>query len=349
MRNARNLRSILCFVVIIIVGCTDRNANRGLAPIRGRIDLEKVLSWFPTDTETLQVANGPLWMSNFVVGQHDYKNHEVKTEELEKQFEGLTLGLFGAAKGILEKHLEGQKVLFALEGSRHFRAPAGLGELPFEGCAVAIFQKDLEDRQDAFMKEAVRIEKIEGQKVAVFEEPEEQDTWTFFITFPEKGVVLVSTNRQFLQQMLSRMHGMEGQRALPNTLHEWTYVNKKAQFWGLRHYDRQQAKYDPTSPFERKKSGNFPDEGAIGLTYQCDAKTRRATITYLTAAGADARKIAADRFPDTGEPAELAGLHIQYQELEAGVIQSTFDLSHSVPTDLFFFIFMGHLGHAIYL
>src|SRR5439155_8701848 len=27
----------------------------------------------------------------------------------------------------------------------------------------------------------------------------------------------------------------------PNSLHEWTYVNKKAQFWGLRHYDRQRS------------------------------------------------------------------------------------------------------------
>ncbi len=94
---------------------------------------------------------------------------------------------------------------------------------------------------------------------------------------------------------------------MPNSLHEWTYVNKKAQFWGLRHYDRQQAKYDPTSPFEGKKSANFPDEGAIGLTYQCDAKTRRATVTYLTAAGADTRKIAADRFPDAGEPVQGTG------------------------------------------
>jgi hypothetical protein len=332
-----------------MMGCTDRNTNPGLKTSRGQIDLEKVLSWFPADTETLQVANGPLWMSNFMIGQHDYKNHEIKSEELEKQFEGLTLGLFGSGKGVLEKHLEGQKVLFALEASRHFRTPADLGELPFEGCAVAIFEKDLEDRRDAFMKDAVKIEEIEGQRVAVFEERQEQDPWTFFITFPEKSVVLVSTNRQFLQQMLARMHGAEGQRALPNSLHEWTYVNKKAQFWGLRHYDRQQAKYDPTSPFEGKKSANFPDEGAIGLTYQCDAKTRRATVTYLTAAGADTRKIAADRFPDAGEPAQLAGLHIQYQDLEAGVMQTTFDLSHSVPVDLFFFIFMAHLGHAIYV
>jgi hypothetical protein len=349
MRNVKNVGRIFCFTVIIAMGCTGRNANPGLELARGQIDLERVLSWFPVDTETLQVANGPIWMSNFVVGQHDYKNHEIKTEELEKQFEGLTLGLFGAAKGILEKHLEGQKVLLALEGARHFRAPADLGELPFEGCAVAIFEKDVEDRRDAFMKDAVRVEKIEGQNVAVYEEPEERDTWTFFITFPEKNAVLVSTNRQFLQQMLARMHPTEGQRALPSTLHEWTYVNKKAQFWGLRHYDRQQAKYDPTSPFDGKKSANFPDEGAIGLTYQCDAKTRRATVTYLTAAGADVRKIAADRFPDTGEPAQLAALHVHYQELEPGVVQATFDLSNSVPTDLFFFIFMAHLGHAIYL
>ena len=60
MRNATNLRCILCFAAIITVGCTGRNTNPGLGPIRGRIDLEKVLSWFPIDTETLQVAKWPV-------------------------------------------------------------------------------------------------------------------------------------------------------------------------------------------------------------------------------------------------------------------------------------------------
>src|SRR6266513_1740089 len=118
MRNATNFRCILCFAVIIMMGCTGRNTNPGLETIRRQIDLE--------------------------------------------------------------------------------------------------------NRRDAFMKDAVKIEEIEGQKVAVFEERQEQDPWTFFITFPEKSVVLVSTNRQFLQQMLARMRGKEGQRALPNSLHEWT-------------------------------------------------------------------------------------------------------------------------------
>jgi hypothetical protein len=96
-------------------------------------------------------------MSNFQIGERDSKNYEVSTEELEKQFAGLTLELFNSDKGLLEKHIKGEKVLFALEGSRHFRPPAGLGELPFEGCALAILIDDLDDRRDAFMKDAAHL------------------------------------------------------------------------------------------------------------------------------------------------------------------------------------------------
>jgi hypothetical protein len=349
-----NIRWILCVAVAIVVGCTGQKPGAGPTEIRGRIDPRTLFSWLPADTETLQVANGPFWMSNFVTGRQDDKDREVTSEELEKQFEGLTLGLFDFDKDFLGKHLDGKKVLFALEGSRHFRPPKGLGELPFEGCAVAIFQEDLEDRRDAFMRDAVgvatRIEQIQGQKVAEFEEQIEQDTWTFFVTFPQKGVVLVSTNKQFLQEMLARMLDAEGQRALPDSLREWKYVNQTAQFWGLRHYDEQQAKNDPTSPFEGRKSANFPDEEAVGLTYECNPRAGlRVSVTYITGQRAEASKIAADRFPDTGDPKLLADLHITFQELTAGVIRSTFDLHHSRAAELFFFIFMDHLGHAVYV
>jgi hypothetical protein len=354
MRTAANFRWLLCFALIFVMESTGQKTDAGSLAIRHNIDLNAVLSWFPVDTETLEVANGPFWMSNFVVGEQDDKDHDITSVELEKQFEGLTLALFDSGKGLLEKHLERKKVLLALEGSRHFRTPAGLGELPFEGCAVAIFQDDLGDRRDAFMKDAagvaVRTEEIEGQKVAEFEEQMEQDKWTLFVTFPEKRVVLVSTNKEFLQEMLARMHDMQGPRALPDNLREWAYVNKTAQFWGMRHYDRQQAKYDPTSPFGGEKSANFPDEEAVGLTYQCDPRTeRRATLTYIAGPRVETRKIAEDRFPDTGDAERMAGLHVQHRELAPGVIQSTFDLSHSQPASLFFFIFMDHLGHAVYL
>ena len=349
-----NFRRILLFVVVVIAGCAGQKAPGGSGSIRGRTDLKRVLAWLPPDTETLQVANGPFWMSNFVIGGENDKNHEITAEELEKQFEGLTLGLFNSGKGLLERNLDRKQVLFALEGSRHFRSPAGLGELPFEGCAVAIFQDDLEVQREAFMKDAaalaVRIEDIEGQRVAEFEEQMEQDRWTIFITFPETGVVFVSTDKNFLQEMLIRMRNTPEQMALPNTLREWTYVDKTAKFWGLRHYDKLQSKYDPSSPFGGKKSGNFQDEEAVGLTYQSDPRTgRRATLVYLTGAGAASMKIAEDRFPATVDPERMAGLHIQHRQLAPGVIQSTLDLSYSQPTDLFFFIFMDHLGHAVYL
>jgi hypothetical protein len=197
---------------------------------------------------------------------------------------------------------------------------------------------------------AVRMQEIEGQKVAVFEEPSERDILTTFVTFPQEGVVLVATNERFLQEMLLRIQGTAGERALPDTLPEWKYVNKQAQFWGLRHYDKRQAKEDPTSPFAGRKAANIPDDKAIGLTYQCDrTKELQAKLTYLSGLTADLRKIEERRFPSSSEPEATAGLHIQYRELEPGVIQSTYDLNYSQPLNWFFFILMGTMGHAVYV
>jgi hypothetical protein len=63
-----NVRWILFFAVVMVGGCTGQKTPDASGSIRGRIDLKRVLSWLPTDTETLQVANGPFWMSNFVTG-----------------------------------------------------------------------------------------------------------------------------------------------------------------------------------------------------------------------------------------------------------------------------------------
>ncbi len=323
-KQSQKMCPILCLTLLILCSaCSARNTDT--TPIRGKIDLNVVLSWLPDDTETLLVANRPFWMSTFRMAQ-DYSNREVTTEEVEKHFEGLTLSLvdFSYGQTLIEKHLEGKRVLLALEASRHFRHHASLGELPFEGCALAIFNDDLNRVRDAFMKDAaqkaVRIDEIAGQKVAVFDEKVELDTWRIFVTFPQKGLVLVATNQEFLEAMLARMEGAKGERALPDTLPEWKYVNKQAQFWGLRHYDKTQANEDPTSPFGGKKSANFPDDKAIGLTYECNpSKEHKATLTYLSDVD-DARKIEESWFPPLSEssPGATAGLHIQYRQLERG-------------------------------
>jgi hypothetical protein len=358
LRIAPSIGLILTLIAITMVACTSRKIDEGStqSPAKLNSDLEQALKWLPTDTETLLVANRPFVMFDFHLGKETYTDHEVSSEELEGFFAGLTLRLFFLIDGLLEKHLHGKRASFALEASRHFRPPADLGELLFEGCDVAVFEDALDDRRDAFMKEAariaLRIDEIGGQKVAVFEEKFEQDTWKSFIVFPQKNVVLAASNEQFLREMLSRMRNPRGERALPTNLPEWKQVNTRAQFWGLRHFDKTQSKDDPTSPFGGKKTDNLPDDGAVGLTYECSpTKERKATLTYLSNAKTQIGKIEERRFPNSSpsQGEDTAALHIQRRELEPGIIQSTYDLSRSRPLFWFFFVFSGSVGHAIYV
>ncbi len=340
-------------VTVSIAARTSRNIGDGASTTPGKtIDIQQVLTWLPTDTEALLVANGPFLMSNFQIERETYGDHEVTSEELEKHFMSFTFRLFFTKNNLLEKYLRGKRVRFGLEASRHFRPPADIGELPFEGCALAVFEDDVDDQRGPFMKEAaqtgVRIEEIEGQKTAVFEERYQQDIWKTFITFPRKNVVFAASNEQFLREMQSRMRSPGTNRGLPNSLPEWKHVNTQAQFWGLRHFDKTQAKDDPTSPFSGKKAANLPDDGAIGLTYECNPiKGHKATLTYLSITEKEIVKIEESRFPSSSE--DTAGLHVQRRVLEPGVIQSTYDLSRSRPLSWFFFVFMGSLGHAVYV
>jgi hypothetical protein len=178
--HSRRVLFVLSATVVFVTACKFLNPSTILSADRMSADFACVRGWLPADSETILVANGPFWMSNFRTGDEQVEDFTVTAEKLQKQFQGLTLSLFSAKNDFLEKYLERKKVLFVIEGSRHFRSPTGLGETPFEGCALAIFQPDLSAARDAFMKDAtpvaIRFDQIEGQKIAVFQEPSEQDT-----------------------------------------------------------------------------------------------------------------------------------------------------------------------------
>lgn len=340
---------------ILVVACCGQNNVTSSNSINRSADLNRALSWFPTEIETLLVSNGPFRISTVLNRHNESKNIRETTEELNKEFERWTLPLFYAKDGLLEKHLEGKIVLLSVEGSRHFRSPNGLGEMPFDGCEIAIFEDDVSDVRDAFMKDtasvALRVQEIEGQKVTVFEESSEQDILTTFVTFPQKNVVLVATDEQFLRQTLIRMRdtNAKGGRALPDSLPEWKNVDTGKRFWGLRHYDRKQAKEDPSSPFGGRKSANIPDENAIGLTFDFEpGKTNVARITYLSGPNTDLNKIEEKRFPLDADEA-IPGLHIHRAALGPGVMQTTYDLNYSQQVSIFLFVLLGNMGHGIYL
>jgi hypothetical protein len=209
--------------------CTAQTIPLSPKPLPTRVGL--VLSWLPADTETILVANTSFALPGFK--QQDATTPGGETDLID-EFELLPLSLFRLKDGLLQNYLMGQRVEFAIEGSRHFRRPAGEGEMPYEGCGIAFLAEAATGRGDAFLKYSApatpRVESIAGQKITVFEERQEEDTWTTFVAFPKANLVLACTNRDYLREVLERIGGKAGRRALSNTLAEWKFVAADAPF-----------------------------------------------------------------------------------------------------------------------
>jgi len=339
--------------VILFCSISLNAAPRANPAAGGTFDLEELMSWLPANTETIAVARGPFVLAASAHSENDTQDRVISDTDLSQNFEDLSLGLLQFKNGLLAKRLVGKRINLAMEGSRHFRAPAGLGEMPYEGCAIAVFSEDLHAEIASFAKDAhtsvLKVERIENQDVSVFQEKLEQDIWTSFVAFPNDHVILVATDRNYLAEVLARLQGKKGQRALPNDLPEWKYVNTDARFWGLRHYDKSQAQTDPTSPIAGRKSANFPDEQAIGLTFVFDhQRGKSATITYLSGDVSLGAKPSESPLGMARAP-EAKGLDIKYRELSPGVVEGAYSLEHLHAVQFFLFVLEGTLGHAIYL
>jgi hypothetical protein len=255
----------LTAIIICSVALSAQGSNR--AGINFTIDgesedLARTISWLPADTETIAVARGPFMLATSTLGQNESKDRAISDKELAGTFEQLPLALLQFKNGLLAKHLEGKTINLALEAARHFRPPAGLGEMPFEGCAIAVFADNLRNEIGSFTKDsrtsALKVERIEDQDVPVFQEKLEQDTWTTFVAFPNEHVILVASDRDYLAEVLARLRGKIGQRALPSDLPEWKYVNTGARFWAVRHYAKSEAQADPSSPYGGPEIRKFP-------------------------------------------------------------------------------------------
>jgi len=315
--------------------------------------LKDVLSWLPNDTETLIGANGPYRFPDLDQrSDDDATQPELTSTELELQMRSLPLALFGLKNGILQKGLKDRMVSFAVEGSRHFRPPTGLGEMLYEGCAIAILASATSLDRESFMNSAAnsatRFEEIAGVRTAVFEERLEEDVWTIFVAFPRSNIVLAATNEDYLRTVLERMGGNTGPRALPEALPEWKYANTRAPLWGLRHYQKLEASSDPTSPFA--EAAEFADDLAVGLTFSFEPAVRRtATVVYLSA-NKNSRQLFQDYLggadADSASPREF---QIRFREPAPGVLEGSATLSLKEMSYRFIFGLMGMLGHAIYL
>jgi hypothetical protein len=317
----------------------------------------QVLSWLPEDTETILVANKPFAMPRSKEPDDSQPERERTLADLPEAFELLPLSLFELKDGLLQNYLAGQTVEIAVEGSRHFRNPGGLGELPHEGCQIAVLAVATATRTASFLKRfsnvAVRVDSVAGQKIPVFEEKLENDVWTTFVAFPKPNLVLACTNRDYLREVLERIGGKAGRRALSDTLAEWKFVGAEAPFWGFRHYDKSQAGIDPTSPFGDRTVLGAGDRQASGIAFRFDPRTRNVvTISYFSGMRdiigflQTQTPLSMNMVAEVDSPAKLP---VSYRLAAPGVAEIKYEVGGALSIDVFIFIVMAVFGHAVYI
>jgi hypothetical protein len=333
-----NQHATVCLVLYLSL--TSTTTTRGQEKPRPKLPprLQQVLRWLPEDSETLVVANGPF--------QVPPKSEEYTSflQSLRSISVGLVIQL---QNGLLQEQLKGRKVLLAVEASRRFTSPKGLGMMPYEGCQILLFDESADNMLQAAMEsgfeKAPLTIQLANTKVAAFTEKWEQNEWSLLVTRPQPGVLLCATDRKFLEQVLARMNQAHKDRAFPENLPEWQHVSVNADVWALRHYRNDSAANDPSSPLRAEAAANVPDSKAVGFVFCLDASRSVAKARYLTGAK-DAAEIVRRGWHNPPEK-----LTPTIMELKPGVVEISQTTGKNDAAHMFLFALLGYLGHAVYL
>jgi hypothetical protein len=351
------IRAVLVagFLLIAIPSFVSKSGGRPVYPAAGdpqELELKDLLWWLPADTESVVAAQGPFTIRVLEDEQeHDreWSTREPSDDEIAREFQQLPLEVFCEME--LETPLRRSVVRFAMQGSRYFRQPApGMDVTDFEGCSIVVFEKDLRGPGNSFWaareKKAARTLNLAGTKVLVFEQKAE--TIGYFLAVPQPNVLLAANNLKYLQGILERIGQKKDPRALPDHLPEWRYLDAAAKYWGLRHYDRTQAKHDPTSPIGKNRTFNEGDSKAIGVLFALDPKDQRRAV--ITSFSGDEAKIREEAKAATKivEPQEGVKFEEQLHSPEPGVLEHIYTLDRATTVDYVGLMIVMELGRGIY-
>lgn len=220
--------------------------------------------------------------------------------------------------------------------------------MTYEGSHILQFEAaaddDLRKAMRTCQEKADNNIELAGEKVAVFTEKLESDVWSFFLCRPLPGVLICATDKSYLEETLKRIGRKPTRRALPAELAEWQHVDVKARIWAIRHYLEETAENDPSSPLRPKAAANFPDTSAVGFVFwYSPGADKIARARYLSSAKG-ALKIATE-----GWHHPTQGLVPNINQSSAGVVEIAASVSEERTADMFLFVLLAYLGHAIYL
>jgi hypothetical protein len=308
--------------------------------------LNDVLWWLPEDTEAVSVVRGPFKATVPLLGPPEDIS---AIEYVDLALRNASVGCLQTIKrGRLYEPLVGRGVLFCVEGSRRFRPPTSLGGMLYEGCQIMVFQRGLGPLGDSLIRQmassAKNVQSIAGQQVMTFEERLEVDTWEILVAFPAPDVLLCATNQTFLTQVLNRMQRKGAKRALPADLPEWKHVNTEAKFWAVRHYNREDAQDDPSSPLSGEQAATWPDTQAVGIVFELDpTRSNVASLRYLSA-NKGALKLVTDYQGKAGPEFKP-----MIQRKGDGPVEMLVSLDESAEAGMLLFVLFWLFGHGVYV
>lgn len=215
-------------------------------------EIKRVLAWLPQNTETLTVAQ-----------KFSLKNQEADRSFLNMAMAGqadlsgwtqwqVLEGLLSLDKGKYVTPLAGRQVIAAVRGSRTYDVVSSFGSLRSEGCAIVIFEKDLDGAAAQWTTllraGAKAVKQVSDREVFVFDSQTAMEPWVkpkpwqgTFLVLLNSSTILCATSDKYLAEVLQNIDAPPAKRALPDKLPEWQHVDFAAPGWMLRHVPDQVA------------------------------------------------------------------------------------------------------------
>jgi hypothetical protein len=316
-------RAGLCVVLAFslaassLIGCgrAERSEAEQGPSVSRRAEVEGLLQWLPTDTETVMAAT--------VAGSIKLSEHPNYAPAL------LSAGLFPFAEDWQVNYL------YAVKGIRNFKPPTNLGMWEFEGCTIFAVSSEEAGRLRSQVEErADRREEIAGRHVGVIEHTMERDQWTMY-ALVEDGCFFVASDPSYLQEVLERRRtGQPPGRALDERLEQWKYIDRSTAFWAVRQFS--DASRQATG------GGNLGDPKLVGMAVQLDESDGAVTVHSISD---DPR--GSEMAGEVWRAFASEGLSPKVEPVDERVTRITFQLSQAPEGAIF--LSMIVLGHIVFI
>jgi hypothetical protein len=201
-------------------------------------DVEQIMAWLPTDTESLIVAR------SFEMGQHLEGLLDAEVVDLKPMFFSVALMDLEVLNDQLKLPLPQKRVKLAVTGGRNAEGVSAFGEVRKESCSIVVLEKPLGDGagkwKAALRAKAEKKRTIVDEEVFVFRsftamepifKPKEWQGTYVVLLAPD--TILCATSDRYLEELLQRRKSPDKGRALPAELPEWKLIDTSSPAWML--------------------------------------------------------------------------------------------------------------------